>query len=279
MTRIDISRIMISVPAVLLFISLLCLCIKPLSVFVYNCYPEIIVLALGWVVFWLFVILWKRIKDSHPINLAIMLVLVIITAVASFPYAKKYAKGRYLFYVQGLYAMSYEDVGHIESAIEAFEEKDWDSVKSHLESCSRKSRDFFSYSTSRLLSEIELIDISKQNFSIILEEYKITPLILSLYESLAHDFGGTFQDDFLNMRTMILAEIDKIDLLYDAIGRNDTDECLSLISSHGYYWFETEIIDLIINSDDCIRELQRIVVKDDDGLKFKENLIYVWGLQ
>lgn len=290
MTRINISglfsegkrgRIMaiLSVPVILAGLSLLALCIRPLSSYVMKCYPEIIGIAVAWMVLWAFILIGRKLRDAHPMNLAVMLFAIIITMAASFPFAKKYALGRYMFYSRGLYAMSYDDVRHIESAIAAFEEKEWDSVKSHLDSCSRKSREFFSYSTSKLLSEVELMEISKRNFTIILNKYQMTPLILSLYESLANDFGGTFQEDFASMRDMILTEINNIDKLYEAIDRHDPDECMKLLSAHGYYWFEKEIIDTLLNSDNCIQTLEKIVMKDDKGVKYKENLAYVWGVQ
>ena len=270
--------LLLSLPGFLLILSLLLLCIKPLSIYVSNCYPELIALSLLWVLGWTFIIWLKNLKDSHPMNIIIMIFIIIFTMVVSYPYAKGYSVARYVFYKRGLYAMSYNDVQNLEAAFLSFKNKDWESVKSHLENCSPHSRKFFSYSWSKMHDEIKLIETTKQNFSLLMDTYQITPLLLDLYQSLASDYGGSFNDDFVNMKKHVLTEINNIDYLYEAIYDDNADKCLELISTHGYYWFEQEIIDMIVNSEDCISFLKQIVMKDDNGFNFKKNLIYVWGL-
>lgn len=277
--RKEKTLLLVSLPGFLLILSLLFLCIKPLSIYVFNCYPELIALSLLWTLGWAFIIWFRKLRGSHPMNMIIMIFILIFTMVFSYSYAKKYSVARYMFYKRGLYAMSRNDVQNIEAALLCFENKDWESVKSHLANCSPKSREFFSYSWSKILDEIKLIETTKQNFSTLMDTYQITPLLLDLYQSLAIDYGGTFEEDFAEMKNHVLTEIDKIDNLYQAIDSHNADECLRLISAHGYYWFEHEIIDTIVKSEDCVKLLKQIVMKDDNGYDFKKNLIYVWGVQ
>lgn len=270
--------IVISVPALLLCFSLLCLISESMYLYLSKCYPEIVAIALMWTLIWGFVFLWRKLLGENPITKLIVVSLIIVTMIASYPYARRVAAGRYVFYKNGLYGVTQKDVEHIYAALNAFQLRDWAYAKSHIDSCSSKSRKFFSYSTGKLLNDIAKVEVSKGQFSTILENYELNPSIFALYGSLAADFGGSFKEGYINVKQTITDEINSIEGLYLAVKMNDDELCKKLISLHGFYWFEPEIQEMLLTSDDCIKLLKKMVIKDDDGQHFKHNLKYVWGL-
>lgn len=267
-----------SIPTILFILSLIFLCTTRLSVYIYNCYIEILAIAIGWMILWGLIFILRKLKDSHPINLALVLTLVIITITLSYPSVRKVVIGRYVFYTRGMYTLSHNDVRHIKSAIEAYRNQEWKLVKSHIDSCSNSSREFFSYSTSKLYNEVEKQETAINNFSNILNNYKLTPQILELYESLAYDYGGRFQDDFVQKKEAVRLEIENIDMLFEAIESNNEDKCRELIVTHGFYWFEPAIQEEILTSCNCIQTLKEIVLKEDSGKTYKTLLTYAWRL-
>lgn len=270
--------LLLSLPTLLLFISLSSLFYEPLFVYVYNCHVELISLTIAWIFSGIFIFIFKRLKSTNPDNLIIAIALVIITMIVSYPHAKNIARGRYVFYKHGLYAIPRKDVEHLKSATIAFQKKNWDLSKSHLDSCSKNSKDFFSYSMKNIYTKLERIETSKRNFAIIVDKYELTPSIMKLYESLANDYEGKTLEDYTNVKKTVLKEIEEIEMLYKTINDNDNEQCNYLLSSHGHWWFEKEILEYILNSQDCIATLKEIVMKDDNGLQYKENLKHVWGL-
>lgn len=270
--------ITLSVPVLLLIVSLCALLSERFSVYVRNCYFEIISVACIWVFLCAFIILLRRMKQSSVINMVIPLILIAITLACAYPYAMKVARGRYVFYKSGLYAVPSEDIRYIESAISAYEEKDWSLVKSSLDKCSDAGRVFFSYSTGRLYAAVENVELSLSNFKTIVDSYEVTPAIIGLYNSLVDDFGEEVLSEYAYLKENVQNEVDSIELLYDAVEESDAEECLRLISQHGRYWFEPEMLEYICNAPDCVKTLKDVVIKDDNGLTFKENLKYVWGL-
>ena len=280
MSEIMRRRIMILcfVPVVLILVGLLFICIEPLSVYVYNCYFEGLVLAVFWILFWSLIFVWKKLSDSHPINRGILLIVLAVTMLITFPYAMNIAKGRYFFYKYGLYRVSHSDIEQLMSAFEAFENKDWESVQQHLNSCSTSSLEFFSYSTGCLRDKLDMIEKSKSNFKIIIDNYEMNPSVLALYASMAEDFGGTFKEEFLKAKQDVKSKIDSIDTLYDAIHIKDSDLCKELIGRYGNFWFEKQTQKMILDSDNCIPTLEQIVIKDDNGQQYKTMLEYAWGL-
>lgn len=271
-------RIFLSVPVFSLIVVLLCLCVKPLSIYVFNCYFEVLAVTVAWVALWGFIFMMRRLRNAHPLNSAIALALVVATLSISFPYAMNVAKGRYLFYKRGLYALSHKDVNCIKSAITAFQEKDWELVKSCLYGCSDAAFDFFSYSTGKIFKELRRLEMSQSKLDYILDNCQVTPSIYELYKSFAVDYDGDYREGVKMMTSVLLGEINKIDELYKAISQKDVECCLELISSHGYYWFEPAIMEMLQDSDDCISILEKIVIKDDGGEQYKMNLKYAWGL-
>lgn len=276
--RNDRVVILCSVPVVVVLALLLCLCIRPLSVYVYNCYFELLALAVGWFFLWVLVFIWKRLSDAHPINRVIILFVIVATMLVSYPYAKQITKGRYVFYKYGLYDIPREDVDRIKSAVVAFEYKNWDVVKKHLDSCSLSSQEFFSYSIATMRDRVGLVNTSKENFAKIIENREMNPSVLALYASMAEDFGGEFKEEFLKTKMSIKREIDNIESLYKAIRNKDLVLCKELVCRHGHFWFEHEVQEMILNDENSITTLEQIVMKDDDGQQFKKSLEYAWGL-
>lgn len=269
---------LLSLPLCLLFVTLLGLCNKQFSMYIINCSIELIALASVWLIFGALVIIWSKLKQSHPINYAMVLVLVLISIVASFPYVKDIAKGRYVYYKYGLFAMSHEDVVHMQAAINAFENREWELAKSHLDSCNKNCNHFFSYSRKKIYSELERVETSKNTFSSLIGKYELTPSMLKLYCTLAEDFGGSTLEDYLETREKVLNNINDIEKLFEAINSNELDLCVNLVSSYGLYWFEPEIQAKVLDSHDPILVLKNIVMKDDNGKQYKQNLKNVWGL-
>lgn len=265
-------------PALLSLVLLVSLFNKSLSTILLNFHVEIIAISVAWIILAGFIIIWKRLKGAHPINLVLIILIAGVTLVASYPHIKKIAIGRYVFYTHGLYKLSHNDVKHIESAINAFMCKEWTLAKSHLDSCSSYAYEFFSFSTSNLYSEIDKVETSTKNFSIILDRYELTPSMLELYSSLAHDFGGTLQENYSATCQTVLNNIDNIERLYDAINCDNAEECKSLISEYGKYWFEPELKEEILNSSDLLTALRIIVMKNDNGKQYKRNIRNVWGV-
>ena len=266
------------VPVALLCASLLCLMIRPISLYVRNCSFEILLVAISWILIWGVIFIWKRLGGSRPINRFLVLLFIGITVLTSYPNAKKIAKGRYVFYTQGLYALSHHDVQHIYSAIASLDRLDWESAKMHIDSCSQSAREFFSYSTGKIMDNVGKVDMSIENFEKLLNQYELTPSMLALYESLAIDFGGDVYDGYKRQCEKILEEVNNIDELYEAIAAKDVERCHELIHLHGRYWFEPEVQDMILNSEDCIRTIQQVVMKEDRGEQYKRTLEYAWGI-
>lgn len=271
--------ILLSLPLCVVCISLFGLCNERISMYIFNCHIELIALILLWILFWSLVLIWCKLKQCHPINYAIFVVLVTISVVVSFPFVKDIAKGRYVYYKYGLFTMSHKDVEHMTAAIDAFNNKKWELAKLHLDSCNKNCNKFFSYSRKKIYSKLERIETSKNSFSKLLENYDLTPSMLKLYESLANDFGGNLLEDYSYTRDSVLNIINNIEKLYEAISCNDLDLCLNLISTYGLYWFEPEMKVIVINSQDPIQTLQSVVMKNDNGKQYKQNLKNVWGLQ
>ena len=161
--------------------------------------------------------------------------------------------------------------------MEALKCKEWESARLHMDSCSKNGQKFFSYSMKCVRNKVGIVETSKQNFAKIIEEYKITPSVLALYASMATDVGGTFNEEFLRTKQQVKAEIDSIEVLYDAICAKDDSLCRLLVHQHGRYWFEAEVLDMILNADDCVRTLELVVMKEDYGQQYKKMLKYAWG--
>ena len=265
-------------PVLLLCVSLLFLCIKPLSVYMHNCFFEVLALSVGWILFWILFIVWQKLSDSHPMNRALILVIVSITILLSFPHAKIIAKGRYVFYKYGMHLVPRSDIRHIKLAIKCLENKRWEIAKLHIDSCSKESHKFFSFSIGRILQQIKTVDTSKENFKKILTVYEMTPSILAIYKSMANDFGGAFAEDYLYAKKCVKEKIDSIEELYNAVSSNDNSLCKTLVQQNGNYWFEPMLVEKILASEDCVPILKQLVIKDDCGKKYKKSLEYAWKL-
>lgn len=269
--------IVISLPVIMLCLSLLCFMSELMFLYLSKCYPEVIAIAIGWLMLWGFVFLWRKLSGENPVKKVMVLALILVTMIASYPYARRVASARYIFYKNGLYGVTKQDVEHIYAALYAFESGDYEYAKSHIDSCGSQSRKFFSYSIGKLLRDIAKVEVSKEQFSKILENYELNPSIFALYGSMATDFGGSFKEEYLIVKRTIADEINSIDGLYLAVMINDDGLCKELISKHGYYWFEPEIQEMLLASDDCVSLLKKMVIKYDDGQQFKLNLKNVWG--